>query len=111
MGNSGSSSPPSPTVSTFIKDETSAHDVVIFSKSYCPYCRKTKELFATNYGSKDIKVHELDQMPNGDAIQASLLSITGQRTVPNVWVKNQHVGGNDDTQAAFRSGKLKDMLS
>jgi len=58
----------------------------------------------------DTAVHELDNMPNGAAIQENLLQMTGQRTVPNVWVKGQHLGGNDDTQAAKRSGKLQEML-
>lgn len=52
------------------------------------------------------KVFELDQMGNGGDIQATLASMTGQRTVPNVWVKGKHLGGNDDTQAAAASGKL-----
>ena len=36
--------------------------------------------------------------------------MTGQRTVPNVWVKGNFVGGNDDTQGLHRSGKLSEML-
>lgn len=59
----------------------------------------------------DYKAIELDEIPNGDAIQAALLEQSGQRTVPNVFVKGQHVGGNDDTQAAAKSGKLQEMLN
>lgn len=56
------------------------------------------------------KVFELDKMGNGRDIQATLVRMTGQRTVPNVWVKGKHLGGNDDTQAAAASGKLQEML-
>eukprot|EP00540_Astrosyne_radiata_P002378 CAMPEP_0116829436 /NCGR_PEP_ID=MMETSP0418-20121206/4211_1 /TAXON_ID=1158023 /ORGANISM="Astrosyne radiata, Strain 13vi08-1A" /LENGTH=114 /DNA_ID=CAMNT_0004458437 /DNA_START=911 /DNA_END=1255 /DNA_ORIENTATION=- len=91
----------------FIGDETSSHKVVIFSKSYCPYCRATKALLR---GVEDVVVHELDQMHTGSLIQSELLRLTGQRTVPSVWVNGQHLGGNDDTQAAARSGKLQQML-
>jgi len=82
----------------------------IFSKSYCPYCKKTKALFA---GMPEVseKVFELDQMENGAAIQQYLLQKTGQRTVPSVFVNGQHVGGNDDTHAAAQSGKLAQMLA
>lgn len=59
----------------------------------------------------DFKAIELDEIDNGDAIQAALLESSGQRTVPNVFIKGQHVGGNDDTQAAAKSGKLQEMLS
>ena len=51
-----------------------------------------------------------DQMENGAEIQSALLDISGQRTVPNVFIKGKHLGGNDDTQAAARSGKLEEML-
>ena len=80
----------------------------MFSKSYLPYCQYTKDLF--NNMSVNAKVIELDQVDNGDDIQRALQVISGQRTVPNVFVKGQHLGGNDDTQAAARNGKLKQML-
>eukprot|EP00804_Cyclotella_cryptica_P012588 CCRYP_014735-RB/>CCRYP_014735-RB protein AED:0.39 eAED:0.39 QI:0/-1/0/1/-1/0/1/0/63 len=56
------------------------------------------------------KVIELDNMDNGPEVQAALLDISGQRTVPNVFIKGKHLGGNDDSQAAARSGKLQEML-
>lgn len=83
--------------------------VVVFSKSYCPYCKFTKN---TLNGMKiDAKVIELDQVDGGDDIQRALMAISGQRTVPNVFVKGEHLGGNDDTQAAAKNGKLQKMLS
>jgi glutaredoxin 3 len=83
--------------------------VVVFSKSYCPYCTSTKTLFS---GMKvNAKVIELDKMDNGSEIQSALLDITGQRTVPNVFIKGKHLGGNDVTQAAAKSGKLKEMMA
>jgi glutaredoxin 3 len=82
---------------------------VVFSKSYCPFCIKTKELFSEL--DIDIKVHELDQMgDDGPALQHALLQMSGQKSVPNVFVKGAHLGGNDDTQAAAKGGKLKEML-
>jgi len=58
----------------------------------------------------DAKVIELDEVDSGAAIQDVLAELSGQRTVPNVFVKGEHLGGNDDTQAAIASGKLKEML-
>mmetsp|Transcript_64212 Transcript_64212/g.186176 ORF Transcript_64212/g.186176 Transcript_64212/m.186176 type:complete len:151 (-) Transcript_64212:69-521(-) len=93
----------------FAKSEISANDIVVFSKSYCPYCAATKELF-TGLGV-DFKVHELDKMgDDGPELQMALLKMTGQKTVPNVFVKGNHVGGNDATQAAAKTGKLQEML-
>ena len=94
---------------TFAQAEIDANDVVVFSKSYCPYCTATKELFAGM--NVDITVHELDKMgDDGPALQYALLDMTGQKSVPNVFVKGQHMGGNDDTQAAAKDGKLKEIL-
>ena len=47
---------------------------------------------------------------DGPEYQMTLMQMTGQRTVPNVFVKGQHIGGNDDSQAAAKDGKLKEML-
>ena len=58
----------------------------------------------------DAKVIELDVIDNGSQIQAALLDLSGQRTVPNVFIKGQHLGGNDATQAAARTGKLQELL-
>jgi len=58
----------------------------------------------------DAKVYELNDMDNGSEIQDELLSMTGQNTVPNVFVKGEHIGGNDDTQAASKSGKINELL-
>jgi glutaredoxin 3 len=55
-------------------------------------------------------VVELDERADGDAIQQELARMTGQRSVPNVFVQQQHIGGNDDTQAAARTGTLQELL-
>jgi glutaredoxin 3 len=58
----------------------------------------------------DAKVIELDEMKDGDEMQGELHKLSGQRTVPNVFINGKHLGGNDDTQVAARSGKLEEML-
>lgn len=82
--------------------------VMVFSKTYCPYCAKAKEALST-LGVK-FTAYELDEQSDGAAIQAALLEITGQRTVPNIFVKGQHIGGCDNTLAAIESGKLQALL-
>lgn len=85
--------------------------VVIWSKSWCGYCRATKQLFQKpEFKTVDVKVHELDRVSNGNAIQQILELMTGQRTVPSVWVAGKFVGGNDDTRNAYRSGRIQTLL-
>lgn len=93
----------------FAKAEIEKNTAVIFSKSYCPYCSATKALF-NELKIDGTVIYELDNMDNGADIQAALLEMTGQRTVPSVFIKGQHVGGNDDVQTANKSGKLKELL-
>ncbi|KAF9146309.1 hypothetical protein BGX30_001960 [Mortierella sp. GBA39] len=95
-------------VRTLIKTSIASNPVMIFSKSYCPYCLRVKDLFddlAVPY-----KALELDEHENGADIQADLKTLTGQTSVPNVFVKGTHVGGSDDTHAAKESGRLRELL-
>eukprot|EP00644_Phytophthora_capsici_P000120 jgi/Phyca11/99837/e_gw1.4.1201.1 len=82
--------------------------LVLFSKSYCPYCKKTKETLA-GLGAKPV-VFELDTREDGAAIQAFLFRLTRQSTVPNLFIKGKSVGGNDNVQELQRSGELIDRL-
>lgn len=45
---------------------------------------------------------------DGAAIQDALQEISGQRTVPNIFIKQKHIGGNSDLQA--RTNELPAML-
>merc|ERR1711879_1050902 len=78
------------------KDFIAKNTVMIFSKSYCPYCTKVKQLFQ-GLGVNFTAV-ELDRIADGSEIQAALKQITGGTTVPRVFINSEHIGGNDDTQ-------------
>lgn len=84
------------------------YPLVVFSKSYCPYCKKAKEALAA-LGAKPY-VFELDLRQDGPAIQSFLFKFTHQATVPNVFIKGKSIGGSDDTLALYKSGELKDRL-
>jgi glutaredoxin 3 len=71
--------------------------VAVFSKSYCPYCKASKELL-TSLGAKFYAI-ELDQVEDGSEIQAVLKDISNQGTVPNIFIDGKHIGGNSDLQA------------
>lgn len=52
----------------------------------------------------------MDQESDGADLQNALEGISGQRTVPNVYIKQKHIGGNSDVQSLSSSGKLKELL-
>lgn len=76
---------------------------MVFSKSYCPYCNNAKRIL-DSYDAK-YKAIELNQEEDGDDIQNALQKITGQRTVPNIFIGRVHIGGNSDLEAVVKNGK------
>ncbi|KAI8643268.1 glutaredoxin-1 [Parasitella parasitica] len=91
-------------VDKIIKD----NKVAVFSKSYCPFCKKAKDLLKKL--GIDFYSIELDLESNGAAIQDYLLEKTGQRTVPNIFVNEEHIGGCDKLFEANESGKLQQII-
>lgn len=92
--------------------------VMIFSKSYCPFCTKAKNAFKEyivgdipTFGNSDYEVMELDDHPDAEMILDYLHARTGHRTVPRVFINGICVGGGDETVRLYASGELKKMLS
>lgn len=81
----------------------------MYSKTYCPYCTEVKSLF-TRLGV-DAKVVELDNLADGADVQAGLASLTGRRTVPQVFIGGQHVGGCDGEMLAYNKCSIKIKLN
>ncbi|KAL4703536.1 hypothetical protein ACJJTC_010156 [Scirpophaga incertulas] len=95
-------------IQNFIKDTVAKEKVVIFSKSYCPYCTMAKEVFtAINHPATII---ELDERKDGNEIQNELSQITGFRTVPQVFVNGSCVGGGTDVKKLQNQDSLPPCL-
>eukprot|EP00890_Picochlorum_soloecismus_P004977 jgi/Picsp_1/5480/NSC_02839-R1_glutaredoxin type i len=92
-----------------VKSKNQENPVMVYSKTYCPYCSQVKSLFTKL--NVPAKVVELDQLEDGDDVQSALQEVSGMRTVPQVFVGGKLVGGCDDTLAAYKSGSLGSMLS
>ncbi|XP_042373618.1 glutaredoxin-C8-like [Zingiber officinale] len=94
--------------SDLVKQTVSSHDIVIFSKTYCPYCGTAKDVF------KELKqephVLELDDRDDGPDIQDALSQLVGRNTVPQVFIHGEHLGGCDDTIEAYENGRLLTLL-
>uniref|UniRef100_A0A2A4JX73 Glutaredoxin-2, mitochondrial n=1 Tax=Heliothis virescens TaxID=7102 RepID=A0A2A4JX73_HELVI len=95
-------------VQLFIKKAVTDNKVVVFSKSYCPYCTMAKEVFQKV--KQPMTVIELDERDDGAVIQETLAQMTGFRTVPQVFINGNCVGGGTDVKALHSSGKLEPML-
>jgi glutaredoxin 3 len=83
--------------------------VVLFSKTYCPYCAKAKSILSDFHANAEIL--ELDTRPDGADIMSALTELTGQKTVPNIYIKGKHIGGCSDLITLKESGQLKQLFS
>jgi glutaredoxin 3 len=80
--------------------------VRIYTTRICPYCDAAKALLKT----KGATYEEID-VTGDDSKRTELVEMSGgQRTVPQIWVGERHVGGYSDLAALDRAGKLDEML-
>ncbi|GAV67946.1 Glutaredoxin domain-containing protein [Cephalotus follicularis] len=91
------------------KEIVASDPVVVFSKTYCPYCVSVKKLL--DQLGATYKPYELDTESDGSDIQSALKEWTGQKTVPNVFIGGKHIGGCDATTELNRAGKLVPLLT
>ncbi|XP_008487196.1 uncharacterized protein LOC103523963 [Diaphorina citri] len=95
---------------SFINGEIATNQVMIFSKTTCPYCTKAKEKFKSI--NQSFKTIELDLLgDNGSKIQNALFEKSGQKTVPNIFINGKHIGGCDATMKLFETGEISKILS
>jgi glutaredoxin 3 len=80
--------------------------VLMYCTAACPFCQAAERLL-TQKGVAIEKVR-VDQQPErrAEMVQRS----GGRRTVPQIWIGEQHVGGCDDLYALERKGGLDPML-
>lgn len=79
--------------------------VVIYAKDNCPYCRLAKDLLsAKNVPFEEIRV-DLDAAKLNE-----MVSLSHRRTVPQIFINDQPIGGYDDLAALVKSGKLDSLL-
>jgi glutaredoxin 3 len=98
-------------VADHIQELIHKYPVVVFSKSYCPYSKKAKDILSKYKLDKNYHVVELDQLPSKtDEYQDELGKLTGARTVPRVFINGKFIGGGDDTSALEAKGDLERLL-
>ena len=79
--------------------------IIMYSSSLCGFCRAAKALLQR----KGLEFEEVlvDQQPQ---LRADMMRKSGQRTVPQIWVGDSHVGGYTDLAALESSGELDTLI-
>lgn len=80
-------------------------NVTVYSADWCPYCDAAKRLL----GQRGIPFEEInvDRIPG---FRQKLVEMTGQRTVPQIIIDEQPVGGFTELAALDRSGRLAELV-
>lgn len=81
--------------------------VEIYTTPFCPYCHAAKRLLQ----KKGADYTEIDVSQDPDLRAKMTQRANGRRTVPQIFIGGQHVGGSDDLHALDCAGKLDPMLA
>jgi len=81
--------------------------VKMYTTAVCPYCIRAKQLLKL----KGVEQVEEIRIDVDDAARQHMMDITGQRTVPQIFIGTTHVGGYDDLAALDRRGELDALLA
>jgi GrxC family glutaredoxin len=79
--------------------------VVIYTTHYCPYCFGAKAFLR----SKNVEFEEID-VTDDPARRAEMERLSARRTVPQIFVDDQSIGGYDDARRLDATGELDRLL-
>ncbi|KND60862.1 Glutaredoxin 3 (Grx3) [Candidatus Burkholderia verschuerenii] len=81
-------------------------NVIMYSTQVCPYCQMAERLLKSR-GVETIEKVLIDREPGR---REEMMTRTGRRTVPQIYIGDTHVGGYDDLSALDRQGGLVPLL-
>ncbi len=81
--------------------------ITMYSTGVCPYCLMAERLLKAK-GVTDIDKIRVDLDPGK---RDEMMEKTGRRTVPQVYIGEQHIGGYDELSALDRAGGLDPLLA
>lgn len=80
-------------------------EIIVYTSEHCSYCVRAKALLKQkNLDFKEIRV-DLD-----DAMREEMIKKSGRRTVPQIFINGQAIGGCDDLYALEKQGQLNQLL-
>ena len=82
-------------------------DIRMYCTDFCPYCVRA-EMLLKSRGVDEITKIFVDSIPDGFK---DMIALTGRRTVPQIFIGDQHIGGYDDLAALDRQGGLTPLLA
>ena len=81
--------------------------VLMYTSAYCQYCTNAERLLHSK-GVTEIEKIQVDTVPE---LKIAMMEKTGRRTVPQIYIGDQHIGGFDDLRALDLAGGLDPLLA
>ena len=80
--------------------------VRIYLTAVCPFCHRAEMLL----NSKGISAIEKIRVDLDPRLREEMMSKTGRRTVPQIYIGDRHVGGFEELSALDHAGRLDALL-
>jgi glutaredoxin 3 len=81
-------------------------NIEIYTTTICPFCHAAKRLLA----AKGAVFSEISLSKEPELRDAMIARANGSRTVPQIFIDGNHIGGCDDLYALDASGGLEPLL-
>ncbi|WP_127556121.1 glutaredoxin 3 [Saccharospirillum alexandrii] len=85
---------------------SSVSPVTLYTTAWCPFCVRAKQLL--DHKGSAYREISVDGQPE---LRQEMMQRSGQRTVPQIWVGEHHIGGCDELYALERAGRLDALLA
>lgn len=82
--------------------------IKIYTGLFCPYCNMAKQLLKQL--GQDNNIEEINIDRDSTAF-AEMQQITGQRTIPQIFIEETHIGGFTEMYALYHKGELQTLLN
>ena len=79
--------------------------ITLYTTQFCPYCVRARGLL----DDKGVPYEDI-AVDNDPQLRSEMMSRSGRRTVPQIWIGDYHVGGSDELQLLERQGRLDTLL-
>lgn len=81
--------------------------VLMYTTGSCGFCTQAERLLARK-GVTDIEKVRVDLEPSR---RSEMMQRTGRRTVPQIYIGEEHIGGFEELAALERAGRLDPLLA
>ena len=81
--------------------------ITVYSGPNCPYCERAKALLK----KKGVPFEDFNVRTDTAKFDEMLSKSGGKKTIPQIFINDQHIGGSDELYALDAAGKLDGLLT